>query len=78
MARADWRFVRHWDALFELRLLDLPDAGDRRSGALTALYWHMGKNIKLGVGYNFTDFSDDLTDLDYDSRGVFVNLVGKL
>ncbi|HEX7044744.1 MAG TPA: OmpA family protein [Burkholderiales bacterium] len=78
VVRADWRFVRHWDALFELRRLDLPDAGDRRSGALVALYWHMGRHIKLGVGYNFTDFSDDLTDLDYDSRGVFVNLVGKL
>jgi hypothetical protein len=38
----------------------------------------MGKNIKLGVGFNFTDFSDNLTDLDYNSRGVFVNLVGKM
>jgi hypothetical protein len=31
----------------------------------------------VGVGYNFTDFSDDLTDLSYRSRGVFVNLLGK-
>jgi hypothetical protein len=29
------------------------------------------------VGYNFTDFSDDLTDLDFDSQGLFVNIVGK-
>jgi len=29
------------------------------------------------VGYNFANFSDDLTDLDYDAEGVFVNLIGK-
>ena len=33
--------------------------------ALVALYRHLGKYIKLGVGYNFSDFSDDLTQLDY-------------
>lgn len=78
VVRADWRFIRHWDALMEMRLLDLPDANDRRSGALLALYWHMGNNIKLGVGYNFTDFSDNLTDQSYTSKGVFLNLVGKM
>ena len=78
IVRADWRFVSHWDALVEARLLDLPDAQDRRSGGLFAIYWHMGNNIKLGVGYNFTEFSDDLTDLNFNSKGVFVNLIGTL
>jgi hypothetical protein len=31
--------------------------------------------VKVGAGYNFTDFSDDLTDLRYDHRGVFVNFI---
>jgi hypothetical protein len=26
--------------------------------------------------FNFTEFSDDLTDFDYDHRGWFLNLVG--
>lgn len=78
IVRADWRFLRRWDALVEMRLLDLPDAQDRRSGTLLALYWHMGNHVKLGVGYNFTDFSDNLTDLDYDSKGLFINVVGKM
>ncbi len=78
IGRVDWQFKRRWDALMELRMLDLPDAQDRRSGALFALYWHMGDHLKLGVGYNFTDFSDDLTDLDYDSQGVFINVIGKM
>ncbi|VAW51071.1 Flagellar motor protein [hydrothermal vent metagenome] len=76
--RADWHFTHRWDALIEGRLLDLPDAEDQRSGALVGLYRHIGNNIKVGVGYNFTDFSDDLTNLDFDSQGVFINFVGKI
>jgi hypothetical protein len=32
--------------------------------------------LRIGAGYNFTDFSDDLTDFDYDHKGWFLNLVG--
>jgi hypothetical protein len=77
IVRADWHFTHHWDALLEGRLLDIPDAGDSRSGLLFAIYRHFDDYIKAGVGYNFTDFSDDLTDLDYNSQGLFINLIGK-
>lgn len=33
--------------------------------------------MKIGVGYNFTDFSDDLTLLDYEYDGFFLNGLGK-
>jgi uncharacterized repeat protein (TIGR01451 family) len=75
--RADWHFAHRWDALLEGRLLDIPAAGDSRSGILAAIYRQFDKHIKLGGGYNFTDFSDDLTDLDYDSHGLFINVIGK-
>ena len=75
--RVDWHFVHQWDALVEGRLLDLPDAQDRLSGALLGIYRHLGNNIKLGVGYNFSKFSDDLTQLDYKHQGLFINLIGK-
>lgn len=78
VVRADWHFLHRWDALVEGRLLDLPDAEDRRSGALVALYRHLGNHVKVGVGYNFSDFSDDLTDLDYRHQGLFINIIGKL
>ncbi len=26
----------------------------------------ISKNFRIGVGYNFTEFSDDLTNFDYD------------
>jgi hypothetical protein len=76
--RADWHFIHRWDALFELRMLDLPDAGDRRGGALLGLFRQVGNHVRVGVGYNFTDFSDDLTQLDFRHQGVFINLVGKM
>ena len=76
--RADWHFVHRWDALAELRRLDLPDAQDSRSGALVAIYRHLGNHLKLGIGYNFSDFSDDLTQLDYEHQGLFINVVGKM
>ena len=78
IVRVDWHVVRHWDAVAEARLLDLPDAGDSRNGALLAVYRHLNDNIKLGAGYNFAEFSDDLTDLSYDNQGIFINLVGKI
>ena len=76
--RADWHVIHRWDALIEGRLLDLPDAQDSLSGALLGVYRHIGNHIKLGIGYNFSKFSDDLTDLSYDHQGLFINLVGKI
>lgn len=76
--RGDWHVVRQWDVTVEGRVLDLPDAEDTKSGFLTAVYYHWNPNIKVGVGYNFTDFSDDLTDLSFTSQGLFINAVGKI
>jgi hypothetical protein len=45
---------------------------------LLAIYRHLGNHIKVGVGYNFSDFSDDLTQLDYKHQGLFINLIGKV
>jgi len=76
--RADYRFLRNWEVLAEGRLLDLPDLNERRSGALFTIYRYLGDHFKVGVGYNFTDFSEDLTDLSYDHHGFFLNIVGTL
>lgn len=74
--RADYRFRKDWESLVEARMLGLPNVSQRRRGALVGIYRYIGKNLKFGAGYNFTDFSDDLTDLRYDHRGVFVNIIG--
>ena len=76
IVRLDWRFLENWEAMAEGRVLALPDLDERRAGALTAVYRYFGDHLKAGLGYNFTDFSEDLTDLSYDHHGVFFNIVG--
>jgi len=76
--RVDYRFLKQWDTLAEVRTLELPNINQRRRGVLAAVYHHISKNLKAGVGYNFTDFSDELTDLKFNHRGVFVNLIGTM
>lgn len=78
VVRADWHFSRLWDGLVEGRRLNLPDAHDRRNGVLLGLYRHLGEHMKAGVGYNFSNFSDDLTDLSYRHQGLFINIVGTI
>jgi hypothetical protein len=73
--RIDWRFRKNWESRIEGRMLDLRDVSQIRRGALTTIYRYVGKNAKVGVGYNFTDFSDDLTDLRYNHKGAFVNFI---
>jgi predicted porin len=78
IVRADFRFKKEWEGLVEGRVLDMPDVQDRRTGALVAVSRYVNRHVKVGAGYNFTDFSDDLTDLDFDHRGFFLNLTGVL
>jgi hypothetical protein len=68
-------FADKWHALGEYRWLGVKDGGDRQ-GVLLGIDRDLGKNLRIGAGYNFTDFSDDLTNFDYDHKGWFLNLVG--
>jgi len=76
--RNDYRFRKNWELLVEGRILDMPDLSESRSGALVAVSRYLGDHLKIGLGYNFTDFSDDLTDLSFDHHGVFLNLTGSM
>ena len=70
-----YEVVYAWHALAEYRWLDVK-AGGTRQGWLVGLDRDIGKNFRIGAGYNFTEFSDDLTDFDYDHEGWFLNMVG--
>ena len=78
IVRADWRFRDHWEGMLEARLLDMADLNEQRSGALAGVYRHLGDHVKIGAGYNFTEFSEDLTDLSFDHQGVFFNIIGTM
>jgi flagellar motor protein MotB len=78
IARIDWHFHQQWEGMIEGRALDMPGLNERRSGMLVAVYRHLGKHVKAGLGYNFTNFSEDLTDMSFKSHGIFVNVVGAM
>lgn len=65
-----------WHALGEYRVLDV-DNGGTRHGALVAIERDLSQNFRVGVGYSFTEFNDDLTDFDNDHKGFFINLTGR-
>ncbi len=66
---------QQWHGLAEYRWLDVQDGGTRQ-GWLLGLDRDVNKHFRIGAGYNFTDFSDNLTNFDYDHKGWFINLVG--
>jgi uncharacterized repeat protein (TIGR01451 family) len=77
------RFSYHlsdtWDAALEYRTLTMEEAGDNvRDGYLfevNRLFWG---HLRLGVGYNFTDFTDnELSANDYSAKGFFFRIQGK-
>jgi len=75
--RMDYHVIGEWDVLAEGRVLRSELAGDERLGALVGVYRHIQDHVKVGAGYNFSKFSDDLTNFDNDNDGFFVNLLGK-
>jgi hypothetical protein len=76
--RGDYKFRDDWEFMAEARLLDMPDLNENRSGFLATFSRYFGDHLKVGLGYNFTDFSEDLTDLSYDHQGVFLNVTGSM
>ena len=74
-AQVRYELRSQWHALAEYRWLDVKDGGSKR-GFLAGLDRDVGRHFRVGVGYNFTRFSDDLTEFDYDHRGWYLNLVG--
>ncbi|VWX58711.1 hypothetical protein VARIO8X_150055 [Burkholderiales bacterium 8X] len=74
-AQVRYQLPAQWSALAEYRVLDVKDGGLKK-GWLIGADHDLGKNLRVGVGYNFTDFNDDLTKFDYRYRGFFINLVG--
>ena len=76
--RADYHVIKNWDIMAEGRMMRSDLADETQFGALGGVYRHVGDNLKVGVGYSFSKFSDDLTNFDNDQQGFFLNVVGKI
>mgnify|MGYP000362624105 CR=1 FL=1 len=75
VANARYHLLKDWDVLLEARHFEALDAGFSQTGALAAAYKQINRNLTVGVGYNFSTFSDDLGDLTFDDEGLFLNIV---
>ncbi len=75
--RGDIHLVKQWDVMAEARYLKTSQADDHRIGAVIGVYREITDNARIGVGYSFSDYSDDLTNVEAKSRGWFLNIVGK-
>ncbi|MBI4711056.1 MAG: hypothetical protein HY767_01125 [Candidatus Omnitrophica bacterium] len=77
--RINFHVTRKWDVALEYRILMQSYALDTlKQGALVEIDREFYEYVRLGVGYNFTDFSDDLRDTNsFKSHGPFVRMTGK-
>ncbi len=83
--RVNFHVIRKWDLALEYRMLwssELLDA--MKHGVLVELDREIMEYIRFGVGYNFTDFDDDLRQLDvggpnddFNVHGFFTRISGK-
>ena len=76
--RLNYKINNDWQFGAEYRILTQRQAEDSKQGALIEVNRKIGEFVQMGVGYNFTDFSDDLTHLDYTSQGPFIRLTAML
>ena len=74
--RADYHVMHNWDLMGELRSMRFTEAEVTEYGALAGVWRHLGPQMKLGLGYQWGDVSDDLRSLDGRKSGVFLNIVG--
>jgi outer membrane protein OmpA-like peptidoglycan-associated protein len=77
--RFDYHLNDSWDAALEYRQLRMTEPGDNlRDGFLFEINRLFFKHMRLGIGYNFTDFTDNELSLnDYSAKGFFFRIQGK-
>lgn len=71
-----YELLYRWHGLVEYRWLAAQQGGVRQ-GWLLGVDRDLTHRLRVGIGYNFTDFRDDLTHFDYRQRGWYLNIVGR-
>jgi len=75
--RLNYKIDKDWTLSAEYRDLAQVEAKDNKMGLLLQATRDLNANTQLAFGWNFTKYSDDLTDLSYTSLGPFVRMTGK-
>ena len=76
--RLNWSMPKNLLFGTEYRVMDQNISDDRRTGFVTELMWEGLDPLILGLGYNFSDVSDNAyVDYDFSTKGPFFRLQGK-
>jgi hypothetical protein len=76
--RFNFNLWRPFDLGLEYRILRERQTDDQRQGWLGEFMWKPVKYFRVGIGYNFTDFSDnELSANDYSQNGWFIRVQGR-
>ncbi|MFA7002135.1 MAG: hypothetical protein WC352_08325, partial [Candidatus Omnitrophota bacterium] len=77
--RFNFHVTRKWDMILEYRALFQNSAADNfKTGPLVEVDREFFDYVRLGLGYNFTHFDDDLRkSASYDAHGPYVRMTGK-
>jgi hypothetical protein len=76
--RLGYKFTEDTKLNLEYRLLKDLRANDQKDGSLVELVHRFGGKIEMGVGVNFSGFSDDLRQMDCTEKGAFLRITGVL
>lgn len=77
--RLNYKFGEYWGLSGEYRLLNQRQADDINQGSLFEINRDLGDFVQVGLGYNFTNFSDDLVHSnDYSAHGPYIRVTSKL
>jgi len=72
-----YKFYKDYIISGEYHRLFSDEGSEVKDGFIIGIDYDIQENLRVGVGYNFTDFRDDLRYDDYRAGGIFVNIVGK-
>lgn len=75
--KLSYDLVYDYEMFAEYHILRDEISNNVEDGFILGMYKDFNKNVKLGIGYNFTSYDDNLEILDYKANGWFVNLIGK-
>jgi len=82
LGRISWRFYKDFTLHLEDRLLSQDLSDTKKNGVVIELTKPLGNLFVLGIGYNFTDFDDEVSGTasylaDYTAKGPYFRLVTK-
>lgn len=73
-----YQLTDNWRLYGEYRFMRQELADDFKQGAQIEVSRRVGDHMDIGIGYEMTDFTDDLTDMDYRAHGPYFRVTGLL